>query len=100
MKNAVMKDSLTAIVTYPVDVWFAGARRSTRCSTSGLGRFQRIRLDPSCRFPDRNPSDNYWPRSAAPAEPPRLRVVGADQAALHNGATELVIGYWYGLLVI
>jgi len=69
MKNAVMKDSLTAIVTYPVDVWFAGSKTFDAVLDFGTRPIQRIRLDPSCRFPDRNPSDNYWPRSAAPAEP-------------------------------
>jgi len=69
MKNAVMKDSLTAIVTYPVDVWFAGSKTFDAVLDFGTRPIQRIRLDPSCRFPDRNPSDNYWPRSTAPAEP-------------------------------
>ena len=69
MKNAVMKDSLTAIVTYPVDVWFAGSKTFDAVLDFGTRPIQRIRLDPSCRFPDRNPSDNFWPRSAAPAEP-------------------------------
>ena len=69
MKNAVMKDSLTAIVAYPVDVWFAGSKTFDAVLDFGTRPIQRIRLDPSCRFPDRNPSDNFWPRSAAPAEP-------------------------------
>jgi hypothetical protein len=69
MKNAVMKDSLTAIVTYPVDVWFAGSKTFDAVLDFGARPIQRIRLDPSCRFPDRNASDNFWPRSAAPAEP-------------------------------
>jgi hypothetical protein len=69
MKNAVMKDSLTAIVTYPVDVWFTGNKTFDAVLDFGSRPIQRIRLDPSCRFPDRDPSDNVWPRSAAPAEP-------------------------------
>jgi len=69
MKNAVMKDSLTAIVTYPVDVWFAGSRTFDAVLDFGGRPIQRIRLDPSCRFPDRDASDNFWPRSAAPPEP-------------------------------
>jgi hypothetical protein len=69
MKNAVMKDSVTAIVTYPVDVWFAGSRTFDALLDFGARPIQRIRLDPSCRFPDRDASDNFWPRSAAPAEP-------------------------------
>jgi hypothetical protein len=71
MKNAVMKDSLTAIVTYPVDVWFPGRKTFDAVLDFGSRPIQRIRLDPSCRFPDRDPSDNFWPRSAAPAEPPQ-----------------------------
>jgi len=69
MRNAVMKDSVTAIVTYPADVWFAGSRTFDAVLDFGSRPIQRIRLDPSCRFPDRDPSDNVWPRSAAPAEP-------------------------------
>jgi hypothetical protein len=69
MKNAVMKDSLTAIVTYPVDVWFTGSKTFDAVLDFGSRPIERIRLDPNCRFPDRDPSDNVWPRSAAPAEP-------------------------------
>jgi hypothetical protein len=69
MKNAVMKDSLTAIVTYPVDVWFTGNKTFDAVLDFGSRPIQRIRLDPSCRFPDRDPSDNVWPRSATPPEP-------------------------------
>jgi peptidase M1-like protein len=73
LKNAVMKDSLTAIVTYPVDVWFAGSKTFDAVLDFGSRPIQRIRLDPSCRFPDHDPSDNFWPRSAAPAEPASLQ---------------------------
>jgi hypothetical protein len=69
MKNAIMKDGETAIVTYPVDVWFTGNKTFDAVLDFGGRPIQRIRLDPSCRFPDRDPSDNVWPRSAAPAEP-------------------------------
>jgi hypothetical protein len=69
MRNAVMKDSVTAIVTYPVDVWFTGSR--TFEAVLDFGRaIERIRLDPSCRFPDRDDADNVWPRrDAAPVTP-------------------------------
>lgn len=62
MKNAVMVDSVTAIVTYPVDVWFAGSRTFTADLTFGTRKIERVLLDPGCRFPDRDTSDNVWPR--------------------------------------
>ena len=65
MANAAMKDSLTAIVTYPVDVWFAGAKTFDAVLDFGPRKIERVRLDPACRFPDRDPSDNVWPRAAA-----------------------------------
>ncbi len=55
----VMKDSVTAVVTYPVDEWFGGSRTFT--VRLGTGRaIQQITLDPQRRFPDRNPTDNVW----------------------------------------
>ena len=63
MRNAVMADSVTAIVTYPVDVWFAGARTFTATLDFGGRAIERITLDPRCRFPDRDTSDNVWPRA-------------------------------------
>ncbi len=64
--GAVMTDSLTALVTYPADVWFGGSR--TFSATLDFGRLiERVTYDPRCRFPDREPADNVWPRgSAAP----------------------------------
>jgi hypothetical protein len=69
MRNAVMKDSLTAVVTYPVDVWFTGNKTFDAVLDFGPRAIERIRLDPNCRFPDRDPSDNQWPRAAAPSPP-------------------------------
>jgi hypothetical protein len=64
MANARLLDANTAEVTYPVDVWFGGSRTFT--ATLDFGRpIQQITLDPSCRFPDREPADNVWPRGAA-----------------------------------
>ena len=73
MANAVMQDSVTAIVTYPVDVWFAGRRTFQAELTFGGRRIEQVILDPRCRFPDRDASDNMWPRdpAAAQAAPPR-----------------------------
>ena len=59
--NARMLDANTALVTYPVDVWFSGQR--TYQANLDFGRtIRRITLDPDRRFPDRNPRDNIWPR--------------------------------------
>jgi hypothetical protein len=61
MPNARMTDSVTAIVTWPVDVWFTGSR--TFRATLDFGRpIQSITLDPFRRFPDRDARDNVWPR--------------------------------------
>lgn len=60
--NATMLDSLTALVTYPVDVWFNGSRSFTATLDFGGRAIRRLILDPACRFPDRDLSDNVWPR--------------------------------------
>jgi hypothetical protein len=64
MANAKMVDSVTAIVTYPVDVWFAGSKTFRADLRFGGRKIEKITLDPVCRFPDRDPSDNVWPKSA------------------------------------
>jgi hypothetical protein len=64
MKNAVMLDERTARVTWPVDVWFDGSRTFAAHLMFGGRRIERVTLDPDCRFPDRNPSDNVWPRAS------------------------------------
>jgi hypothetical protein len=63
--NATLLDSLSALVTYPVDVWFSGSRSFTATLDFGGRAIRRITLDPACRFPDRDPSDNVWPREPA-----------------------------------
>jgi aminopeptidase N len=65
MPNAVMTDATTAVVTYPVDVWFGGARTFDAALDFGGRAVERVTLDPRRRFPDRDPSDNAWPRAAA-----------------------------------
>lgn len=69
MPNAVMVDDLTAIVTWPADVWFAGSRTFQAVLDFGPRPIAEVIFDPRCRFPDANPSDNMWPRApmAAPA---------------------------------
>jgi Peptidase family M1 domain len=60
MPNAVMNDSVTATVTWPVDVWFPGRRTFDAVLTFGGRRVREVLLDPHCRFPDRKPEDNRW----------------------------------------
>jgi hypothetical protein len=62
MENSVMEAPLSAIVTYPVDVWFSGDRTFEAELDFGPRRIERIILDPRGRFPDRDPSDNMWSR--------------------------------------
>jgi hypothetical protein len=70
MRNARMVDSVTAVVTYPVDVWFTGNRTFQADLDFGGRAIERITLDPFGRFPDRDPSDNIWPKSGiAPRAP-------------------------------
>lgn len=66
MANARIVDDTTAIVTYPVDVWFDGRRRFEAELSLGGRKIERIVLDPHCRFPDRDVADNTWPRQPAP----------------------------------
>ncbi len=62
MPNATMIDSVTAVITYPVDVWFAGSRAFAAVLDFGGRKIEKITLDPGRRFPDRDPKDNVWPR--------------------------------------
>ena len=70
MPNARMSDATTAIVTWPADVWFSGRRTFDAVLDFGGRRIERVTLDPQCRFPDRDPSDNVWPREAARSPAP------------------------------
>jgi hypothetical protein len=71
MKNARIVDDSTAVVTWPVDVWFGGSRSFEAKLDFGARRIERIVFDPQCRFPDNNVDDNTWPRqpAAAAAQP-------------------------------
>lgn len=62
MSGAKKVDSLTYDVTYPVDVWFAGAKTFTANLNFGARKIERVTFDPGRRFPDRNPCDNTWPK--------------------------------------
>ena len=52
----------TVTFTWPADVWFGGSRTYAAVLDVGGRRITRIILDPAGRFPDRDPSDNTWPR--------------------------------------
>jgi hypothetical protein len=67
-----MLDSTTAIVTYPVEVWFSGSRTFSANLDFGGRAITRITLDPNGRFPDRDPTDNIWPRAVL--APPMIKV--------------------------
>jgi len=62
MPNAEMIDATTAIVTWPVDVWFDGSRTFEALLDFGGRGVEKVTFDPFGRFPDRDPSDNVWPR--------------------------------------
>jgi hypothetical protein len=72
MSNSQMVDANTAIVTYPVDVWFTGNRTFAANLDFGGRAITRVTLDPGGRFPNRNPADNVWPRATLAA--PMIRV--------------------------
>ena len=69
MSNSVSVDETTVDVTYPVDVWFGGNRSYTANLVLGGRKIESVTLDPDRRFPDRDASDNVWPRveSSSPA---------------------------------
>jgi len=67
MANSKALDSATALVTYPVDVWFAGSRTFKADLSFGGRTIDKITLDPYCRFPNRTAVDNVWPRDTTAA---------------------------------
>lgn len=62
MENSRMVDSTTAIVTWPVSVWFNGSRTFAATMDFGGRAIRKVTLDPFGRFPDRDPADNVWPK--------------------------------------
>jgi hypothetical protein len=64
MANAKMVNDTTALVTWPVDVWFNGKRTFEATLDFGGRSITAITLDPGCRFPDREQGDNVWPKPA------------------------------------
>src|SRR6266513_349560 len=69
MSNSAMLDANTALVTYPVDVWFSGNRTFVANLDFGGRAITKITLDPNGRFPDRDPTDNVWPRTQVSPRP-------------------------------
>jgi hypothetical protein len=65
MSNAKILNETSALVTWPVDVWFDGRRTFDATLDFGGREITGIVLDPGCRFPDREPNDNVWPKPAA-----------------------------------
>ncbi len=55
-------DDHTALVTYPVSVWFGGSRTFKASLDFGGRKIEKITLDPFGRFPDNDTADNVWPR--------------------------------------
>lgn len=54
-------DGSTERLSWPVDVWFGGAKTFEATINVAAGRdITKITLDPDGRFPDRDPSDNVW----------------------------------------
>src|SRR5687767_4955101 len=62
-------DPETAILTWPVDVWFNGSRTFDAVIQTGGRAIESITLDPMCRFADRDPNDNLWPAPSTPPAP-------------------------------
>jgi hypothetical protein len=75
MPNAKIEGD-SALVTWPVDVWFAGSRTFEAVLDFGGRAITGIQLDPACRFPDRDPSDNVWPKPAGGTAPARGNCAG------------------------
>ena len=69
MTNSKMLDANSAIVTWPVDVWFAGSRTFVANLDFGGRAITKFTLDPNGRFPDHDASDNVWPRVPAATKP-------------------------------
>ena len=62
MPNAKAEGTNAAIVTWPVNVWFNGSKTFVATLDFGGRAIRKITLDPFGRFPDRDASDNVWPR--------------------------------------
>ena len=63
LPNAKILDDGSAMITWPVDVWFDGSRTFDAKFDLGERKIEKITLDPKRRFPDKVTGDNVWPRS-------------------------------------
>lgn len=63
IENATMLDDNTAVVTWPVSVWFSGNRTFEATMNFGERTIKKITYDPYGRFPDANVTDNFWPKN-------------------------------------
>ncbi|HEY0673895.1 MAG TPA: M1 family metallopeptidase [Longimicrobiales bacterium] len=57
-----LADNTSQTYTFPVDVWFPGSRTFNAVLDTEGRTVTKITLDPDARFPDRDASDNVWPR--------------------------------------
>jgi hypothetical protein len=62
MPNAKAEGANAAIVTWPVNVWFSGNKSFVAALDFGGRAIRKITLDPFGRFPDKDTTDNVWPR--------------------------------------
>ena len=62
LPNAEMIDENTALVTWPVTVWFDENKTYEAALDFGDRKIKQITLDPHGRFPDKVTEDNIWPR--------------------------------------
>ena len=62
MPNAKKIDATTVEVTWPASVWFDGNRTFNAVMDFGPRKIKKITLDPHGRFPDKELTDNVWPR--------------------------------------
>lgn len=62
MASGYMADSVTQIITFPVDVWWNNKKDFNAVLNLGTRKIEQIVLDPFGRFPDKVTCDNAWPR--------------------------------------
>ena len=89
MENARMINDHTAIVTYPVDVWFNGSRTFRAELDFGGRAIERVLLDPGCRFPGSRSERQRVAaqrRGAGPGRWPRRARRGGNAAACPGDA--------------
>ena len=60
--NARVEGPNAAIVTWPASVWFNGSKTFVAGLDFGGRAIRKITLDPYGRFPDKDLTDNVWPR--------------------------------------